>query len=228
MRLSRQLGLLVFLVAGTGALVLVRTGSVRRVSPSMKPNSANKPIPDLGVTVPLNQPGGSVAPAQAYEVYSALYQDQAAVDEPLAFAEDSWTDVPQVGESCLRPATLKERKMADAFVAANRQSHRWERKFSIAQGYRLLSNSEASQVRKCLSPAGHDSVQCANYKQIKHVRLLGVPGFDPAYTRALVSVIKSCGDVCGSGGIFEVVKVGGIWRRPAVATEFTRNCSWTY
>ena len=31
-------------------------------------------ITDLAATSPLNQPGGGVAPAEAYEVYSALYQ----------------------------------------------------------------------------------------------------------------------------------------------------------
>ena len=104
-----------------------------------------KPITDLGVTMPLNQPGGAPASAEAYEVYSALYQ--APVEEMLAFAEDSVTDVPQVNGSCLRPATAQEQEMTVAFVAANRQSHRWERKFSIPQGYRLLPQLSSPERR---------------------------------------------------------------------------------
>ena len=50
--------------------------------------------------MPLNQSGGGPAPADAYEVYSALYQ--APMQEPLAFAEDSVTDIPQVNGNCLR------------------------------------------------------------------------------------------------------------------------------
>jgi hypothetical protein len=170
-----------------------------------------KPITDLGVTMPLNQPGGAPVSAEAYEVYSALYQ--APMAEMLAFAEDSVTDVPQVNGNCLRPATTQEQEMTVAFVAANRQSHRWERKFSIPQGYRLLPQTELAQAQ--------------TYQQLRYVRLLGNPGFNHAHTRALVSVIKSCGHLCGSGGIFAVEKMGGIWQR-SPNSDFTRDCSWMY
>jgi hypothetical protein len=166
-----------------------------------------KPITDLGVTMPLNQPGGAPASAEAYEVYSALYQ--APLEEMLAFAEDSVTDVPQVNGNCLRPATPQEQEMTVAFVAANRQSHRWEQKFSIPQGYRLLPRTEFARA------------------QFRYVRLLGNPGFNHAHTRALVSVIKSCGHLCGSGGIFAVEKMGGTWQR-SPNSDFTRDCSWMY
>ncbi|HEX3437759.1 MAG TPA: hypothetical protein VHT24_13405, partial [Pseudacidobacterium sp.] len=72
-----------------------------------------------------------------------------------------------------------------------------------------------------------DVAACATYKQLKHVRYLGVPGFDRTRTHALVSVIKSCGGLCGSGGIFAVEKIDGRWQRSA-PTDFTRNCSWMY
>jgi len=160
--------------------------------------------------MPLNQPGGGVVPGEAYAVYSALYQAQ--MQEPLVFSEDSLTDIPQVNGSCLRPTAAQEQEMTDAFVAANQQSHRWEQKFSIPQGYQLLPHSELTQE---------------SYKQLRYVRLLGVPGFDHAHTRALVSVIKSCGHLCGSGGIFAVEKIGGTWQRSAT-TDFTRDCSWMY
>ncbi len=175
--------------------------------------------------MPLNQPGGGVAPMDAYAVYSALYQ--APMQEPLVFSEDSAIDIPQVNGSCLRPAATQEREMADAFVAANQQVHRWEQKFSIPQGYRLLPQSELARAQACAATHGRDVASCENYKQLRYVRLLGVPGFNHAHTRALVSVIKSCGYFCGSGGIFAVEKMGGIWRR-SVTTDFTRDCSWIY
>ena len=183
-----------------------------------------KPITDLGVTMPLNQPGGGPAAAEAYEVYSALYQ--APMEDVLAFAQDSATDVPQVNGNCLRPATPQEQEMTAAFVAANRQSHGWERKFSIPQGYRLLPQSELARAQTCLTTHNHAG-QCAPYQQLRYVRLLGNPGFNRAHTRALVSVIKSCGHLCGSGGIFAVEKVGGLWQR-SPASDFTRDCSWMY
>jgi hypothetical protein len=201
MRILRWIWLLVVLVAG--ALLWVGIHSLRRPKTPM-------PITDLGATKPLNQPGGGVVPTEAYAVYSALYQ--APMQEPLVFSEDSLTDIPQVNGSCLRPTTAQEHEMTDAFVAANQQTHRWEQKFSIPQGYRLLPRSELTQE---------------NYKQVRYVRLLSVPGFDHAHTRALVSVIKSCGHLCGSGGIFAVDKTGGIWQRSAT-TDFTRDCSWMY
>ena len=183
-----------------------------------------KPITDLGVTMPLNQPGGGPAPAEAYEVYSALYQ--APMVDMLSFAEGSVTDVPQVNGNCLRPATPQEQEMTAAFVEANRQSHGWERKFSIPQGYRLLPESELARAQTCLSTHNHAG-QCAPYQQLRYVRLLGNPGFNHAHTRALVSVIKSCGHLCGSGGIFAVEKVSGIWQR-SPTSDFTRDCSWMY
>jgi len=117
--------------------------------------------------------------------------------------------------------------MADAFAAANRQSHRWEQKFTIPAGYRLLQQGEAAQAQACVETHGQDAARCENYKQLRHVRYLGVPGFGPTRTRALVSVVKKCGGFCGSGGIFEVENAGGTWRR-AEATDFTRECSWMY
>ena len=56
--------------------------------------------------------GGGPAPAEAYEVYSALYK--APMQEPLAIAEGSLTDIPQVNGSCLRAATSAALSAADA------------------------------------------------------------------------------------------------------------------
>jgi hypothetical protein len=182
------------------------------------------PINDLGTTMPLNQPGGGVVSTEAYEVYSALYQ--APMQEPLVFSEDSLTDIPQVNGSCLRPTGPEEREMAEAFVAANERSHRWEQKFSIPQDYRVLPQSELARAQTCAATHGREAASCESYKQLRYVRLLGVPGFDHAHSRALVSVIKSCGHLCGSGGI-AVEKTGGTWQRSAT-TDFTRDCSWMY
>jgi hypothetical protein len=217
---SWRLWLRVLLVVIAVVLIWVRIASLHRPK-----TSATKPITDLAATSPLNQPGGGTVPAEAYEVYSGLYRTP--MQEPLVFAQDTVTDIPQVDGSCLKPSTPEEHEMADDFVAANRQSHRWEQKFSIAQGYRLLSRSENAQAQSCLTTHGRDVAACQNYKELRYVRFLGVPGFDRAHTRALVSVIKNCGGFCGSGGIFAVEKTAGTWQRSAT-TDFTRNCSWMY
>lgn len=201
-------------------LLLLRLAPVRHAT-----TPAEKPITDLAATSPLNQPGDGVAPAEAYEVYSGIYRTPSP--DPLAFAENSITDIPQVDGSCLKPSTPDEQEMTDAFVAANRQSHRWEQKFSIAQGYRLLPRPEVAKALSCLATHGRDAAACENFKQLRHVRFLGVPGFDQAHTRALVSVIKSCGGFCGNGGIFAVEKIGDGWQR-SPTVDFTRNCSWMY
>jgi len=184
-----------------------------------------KPIADLSLTSPLNVPGGGVAPADAYEVYSAIYRDP--MPEPLVFSEESVTDIPQVNGSCLQPATPEERELMDAFVASNRQSHRWEAKFTIPAGYELISREEAREVQRCLEAHSQDGIQCAAFKGVLHVRFLGVPGFDRTHTHALVSVVKMCGSFCGNGGIFEVEKTAGTWRH-SEPSAFTRECSWMY
>lgn len=220
MPVSRRVWLSAFVVAVVLAFLFLRILSHRH--PYTPPTAG---IVDRSVTNPLNVPGGGAAPADAYEVYSALYQ--APMDEPLVFSDDSVTDIPQVNGSCLKPSTPQEREITAAFEAANRQTHRWEQKFTIPQGYRLISRQQAAEAQACLQGHGQDAAQCASYKQIRHVRFLGVPGFDRAHTRALVSVVKMCGRYCGSGGIFEVEKSGGTWKR-SETTDFTRDCSWMY
>jgi hypothetical protein len=185
----------------------------------------SKPVVDLSLTSPLNQPGGGTAPTDAYAIYSALYQ--APAQDPLVFSEDSVTDIPQVNGSCLQPSTPQEREMTDAFVAANRQSHRWERRFAIPQAYRLISRSDATAAQSCLDTHFQDASRCRIFRPIFYVRFLGVPGFNRAHTQALVSVIKMCGSFCGSGAIFTVEKADGKWRR-AETTALTRECSWMY
>lgn len=183
-------------------------------------------IPDLGVTSPLNQPGGSPAPAEAYEIYSALY-DQAPAGEPLAFAGYSSTDIPQLDGSCLKPSTNQEHEMADAFVAANRQSHRFDQNFTISGGYQLLSAAQVNQALACLDVHDITDPRCQPWHQLRHVRFLGAPGLDSTHAHALVSIIRKCGHYCGSGGIFTVEKIAGTWRR-ADPTPFTENCSWMF
>ncbi len=220
MRISRGLWLWVTLAVIAGVLLWPRISLQH-----LKETPARKAIPDLSVTSPLNQPGGGMAPAEAYEIYSALFS--APIEGPLVFAEDSVTDIPQVNGSCLKPSSIQEREMTDGFVAANQQSHRWEQKFTIPEGYRLLPGSEAAEALACLETHGQDVARCESYKQLRYVRFLGIPGFDHAHTRVLVSVIRKCGGYCGSGGIFAVEKAGVTWRR-SEATDFTRDCSWVY
>jgi len=218
MRFSWRLWLRVLLLAVIIVILWIRFLPLRHKAP------LSKHITDLSVTSPLNQPSDAPVPAEAYEVYSGLYQTPSP--DPLAFSEYSVTDIPQVDGSCLKPSTPQEQEMADAFVAANRQSHRWEQKFTIPQSYQLLPGAEVPQAQKCLASHGREP-GCGSYKRLRYVRFLGVPGFDRQNRRALVSVIKSCGGFCGSGGIFAVEKSGNTWKR-SETTAFTRNCSWIY
>ncbi len=184
-------------------------------------------IPDLSVTNPLNVPGGAPEPEEAYAIYSALYQEKS--NEPLAFASYTSTDIPQLDGSCLKPQTPDERAMTEAFEAANKQSHPWEQKFATAQGYRLLTARETNEAVECLE-AGEKAAalpECAAYKDLRHVRFLGAPGFSADHTRALVSIIRKCGQYCGAGGIFEVEKAGGTWKR-AQPGAFAEGCSWMF
>jgi hypothetical protein len=221
MRASRQIAVAATAVVLIAVLLWIRVVGRHRVH-ATQPAPA---IPDRAVTSPLDLPGGEPVSDEAYVVYSSLYA--IPMDEPLAFAERSVADIPQVNGSCLQPSTPEERAMTDAFVAANRQSHPWQAKFSITQGYRLLSQGETIEAQACLAAKDKSSERCASYAKIGHIRFLGVPGFNPAHTRALVEVIKMCGNDCGSGGIFVAEQSGGSWRR-ADATDFTRGCSWMY
>ena len=219
MRSSRSLWLLASIAAIAVLYLLMR------LVPYHARSSPPTSIPDLSVTSPLNQPGRATVPVEAYEIYSALYQEPQT--ERLVFAEDSETDIPQVDGNCLKPSTPLEHEMFDAFVAANQQSHRWETRFTISTQYRLLSLAEAETAQRCIERREPHTASCEPYRQLQHVRYLGVPGFDRAHTRALVSVLRKCGTYCGSGGIFVVEKTGNLWHRTET-TDFVRNCSWMY
>lgn len=216
MRISRLLWVVVILAVV--AVIVWRPILSRR---SVRHRSS---IPDRSVTSPLNQPGGGAAPEDAYAVYSALYQK---TDEPLVFAQDSVTDIPQVNGSCLRPSTADERDMVAAFEEANRQSHAWQQKFSIPSGYRLLSHDQAGRALGCLAASRAGMAGCQDLEGVKHIRYLGMPGFNRDRTRALVSIIRMCGVQCGGGGIFVVEKEAEGWKR-APNTAFTSECSWMY
>lgn len=219
MQFSRSLWFWASLAVIAIAILLLHTLVPHRVEAPV-----SKPIPDLSVSSPLNQPGGAAISPAAYAIYSALYA--APQTEALAFAENSLADIPQVDGSCLKPSHSEEREMAESFVEANRQSHRWEKKFSIPSKYLLLSGAEAGRAESCIQ--NHtETADCEPVAGLKHVRYLGVPGFDRSHTKALVSVVKKCGRYCGSGGIFVVEKVGATWRR-SEASDFTRECSWMY
>ena len=218
-RFSRSLWLWSSLVVVVFAIWLVRM-----IAPHHVHAPVSSAIPDRSVTSPLNQPGGGAVAAEAYDVYSALYAS--LQPEPLAFAEDSMTDIPQLNGSCLKPSNPEEQEMTDDFDAANKQSHRWEPKFVIPSTYQLLSHAESAMAQNCIQ-ARTKNPDCRLYSRLRHVRYLGVPGFDNARTKALVSVIRMCGAECGSGGIFEVEKSGSTWRR-ADPSDFTSHCSWIY
>ena len=220
MRVSWRLGLRILLIAVVAALIWGRYLSPHRATKAPVPSTR-----DLSQAMPMNAPGGGPAPEEAYEIYSALYQ--APMPEALAFAENSVTDIPQVDGSCLKPTTPAERAMTDAFMAGNKQSHQWAQKFSIPQGYRLVSGAETPQMQNCLGTHGRAGPFCEQYKRFTYLRLLGIPGVDPSRTHALVSVIKSCGHLCGTGGIFAVAKTKHGWER-SETTDFTRDCSWMY
>ncbi|MFZ0393089.1 MAG: hypothetical protein WBX09_06005 [Terracidiphilus sp.] len=211
----------VLLLAAAGVVAWMRFGGHGRTGPQ------RPAIADLSVTSPLNVPGGAPEPEEAYAVYSALYQEKS--NEPLAFADYSSTDIPQVDGSCLKPQTADERAMAEAFEAANKQSHPWEQDFAMAQGYRLLTAGEVNEALECLEAGAKAATlpECAAYKDLRHVRFLGAPGFNADHTRALVSIIRKCGQYCGAGGIFEVEKTGGTWKR-AQPGAFAEECSWMF
>ena len=208
------------------AVVVFAALFIRLLPPHHVHAPASQAIPDRSSTSPLNQPGGGAVSPEAYEIYSALYAG--LQPESLAFAEDSVTDIPQVDGSCLKPSNAEEQEMAADFEAANKQSHLWERRFSISSNYLLLSRSDAARAQSCIQARnGMPSADCASYLHLRHVRYLGLPGFNHSHTRALVSVIKMCGEDCGSGGIFEVRRSGATWRR-AGSSDLTRDCSWMY
>jgi hypothetical protein len=208
------------------AIVVFGILLMRLVVPHRVHAPASNAVSDRSVTNPLNQPGGGAVGPEAYDVYAGLYAG--SQPEALAFAEESVADIPQVNGSCLKPSNPEEREMTADFEAANKQSHRWELKFAMRSGYLLLPRAEAAKAQSCIQGGARGAVpDCASYTQLRHVRYLGVPGFDHAHTKALVSVIKMCGADCGSGGIFEVEKIGNTWRR-GDPSDFTRDCSWMY
>lgn len=220
MVVGRALGIRIVLLVVVALLALGWWQVVRRAQ-----TRTGNAIPDRSLSEPLNQPGGGPVANDAYEVYAVLYNEPG--QEPLAFAEDSVTDIPQVGGSCLKPSTDEERELVQAFETANAQSHRWEQKFAIGAGYAMLTRNQAGQAQECIKSHFQDQKECMPFSTLRHVRYLGVPGFDAAHAHALVSIVKMCGGDCGSGGIFEVVKTGGTWKR-ADPSAFTSNCSWMY
>src|SRR5260370_2700408 len=102
MRIPRALGFRLALAAVEVVLLLWLRHSLL----FHKRPPANQPILDRSVTSPLNQPGGGTAPAEPYEIYSALYQ--APNQEPLSFPTAATTATPPIHLRCPKPSTPQQ------------------------------------------------------------------------------------------------------------------------
>ena len=162
-------------------------------------------------------------------IYSALYQEKS--NEPLAFANYTSTEQSATGRKLPETGAPYERGMAEAFEAANKQSHPWEQKFATAQGYRLLTARETNEAMECLeanSEAGEKAAalpQCAAYKDTAPRAVPGragvqcgphaSAGFDHSQMRAVLRRRR----------IFEVEKTGRDVETSPGRGAFAEECS---
>jgi hypothetical protein len=151
----------------------------------------------------------------AYELYSFILKSANAIAIDVG---------AQTNRTCIQPRSQEARAMAAELDRLANQKYAWEARFKLGHEYQLLSGEE---IKKAFSPCltgPSDPVPCPESK-ITEVWHLSAPGFNPDHTRALVSVSRLCGGLCGEGSIRVYRKTVDGWKRE---DDDFATCVWIY
>jgi hypothetical protein len=157
---------------------------------------------------------------ESYEFYSSIYKNSPSLgaDEMIAIGEEA-TAVSS-NPHCLKPVAQEERRMAGAFLAIGAQHVKWERRFSFGRAYLLIPPAETKKAIDCIQEY---KLGCEAYTKMRYVRFLSVPVFNRDHTRALLTISRACGGLCGNGSLQVYRKTSAGWEREP---DSFAQCIW--
>ena|SRR5581483_10732028 len=124
----------------------------------------------------------------------------------------------------LRPSTPEEREMASAVRNQIVGPVQWKRQFEFGRAYVLIPPPEINKAIDCIqfSKDAH-LAGCESCANLHYVRFLSIPIFNKDQTKALVSMTRSCGGLCGNGGVFVYHKTKDGWE---LEMNSFAECHW--
>lgn len=107
------------------------------------------------------------------------------------------------------PADIPE-ELVEAYRLRNDQPYTLERSFTLEQDYKLMPQSEYDDLLRTGKATWADFAE--KYPETEGVFIVSRAGLNATRDEALVSISYYCGDLCAEGGVFLMVKEGGVWK----------------
>ena len=175
------------------------------------PEPTATPVPE-----PTAIPGPTVTPppqieAEEYAVYSALIRQNPIgynLGSSLVVREQTVAGLDLL-EFALENAEGLPSQLVDSYRSRNAASYTLSPNLDVEQGYVLMPQEEFEQIfgRRGSGWTGFE----AEYPEARGLILLSRVGFNAKGDEALAEMGFRCGDLCGAGGLYLLVKEDGNW-----------------
>ena len=170
-------------------------------------------------------PFADTSSEDSYALYSSIYRDSQSLEADEIIGIAAKPLAIRLYEGCVKPVTAEEREMVEAARAASNVQTEWEARFDLGRPYRLIPSTETDKAIDCVQdmrmkkgPSG-----CEAYVKMRYIRFFSVPVFNRDHTRALIAISRSCGGLCGNGGLLVYRKTRAGWEREP---DSFATCAW--
>lgn len=151
-----------------------------------------------------------------YAFYSSVYRTSTWLEpsEVVAISERIIATARSTDLACFKPRNAEERGLEKLALQLDGKRAVWKTHFEFGRPYKILSEGDAIRAENCIASHGMQTNEsCKPFRGIKYVRYLSLPAFNREHTRALISIWRVCGGVCGEGSVQVYVKTNGIYRQ---------------
>ena len=149
--------------------------------------------------------------AEEVAVYSTMIQQNPVgynLGSFLVIREQTVADLDMFERTMEEVGRLPAR-LVDSYRARNAASYALDANLDLEQDYALMTQEEYDEI---LGRGGADWPTFeAKYPEARGLLFFSRVGFDANEDKALVSMGFRCGDLCGAGGFYLLVKENGSW-----------------
>jgi hypothetical protein len=150
--------------------------------------------------------------AEEYAVYSALIRQNPIgynLGSSLVIREQTVSDAGMF-ERTLENVHPLPARLVDSYRSRNAASYTLGRNLDVGQDYTLMSQEESNKIVRQGGETWTDFE--AKYPGATGLLSFSRVGFNANEDEALASMGFHCGDLCGAGGLYLLVKEDGTWK----------------
>jgi hypothetical protein len=151
--------------------------------------------------------------AEEYAVYSALIRQNPIgynLGASFVIREQTVSDLDMF-ERTMEYADRLPSQLVDSYRSRNAASYTLDPNLDIEQGYSMLAQEEFEQIFLHRKGSVWTPFQEA-YPEAGGMIIFSRVGFDKKEEKALAEFGFRCGDLCGAGGLYLLVKEDGNWK----------------